>query len=164
MRIFYSILLLLTLVFSSCSSNQDNIVISKEFPNKEWERFEYLDGNLNVSKTSQKYDIIMEVMVNDDYPNIYETHQSDCPLLFNLTIKNPDDNGSRSKNYRFTLKDNDGNWKADKKDGYYVFRLPIISGITFSEKGTYNFKIENKYPKDPLYGIKSLTVKCINSK
>ena len=26
----------------------------------------------------------------------------------------------------------------------------------------YKFQIENKYSKDPLYGIKSLTLKCIN--
>lgn len=163
MRIFSSILLLLSLLVSSCSSKQDNIVIYKEFPNQEWERFEYLQGNFNVNKAS-KYDIVVEVSVDDNYPNIYDTHQSDCPLLFNLTIKNPNGNGKRSKDYKFTLKDKDGNWKADKKDGCYVFKLPIIGEMSFNEKGTYNFKLENKYPKDPLQGIKSLTLKCISSK
>ena len=63
------------------------------------------------------------------------------------------------------LKDEDGNWKADKReDGCYVFKLPIISEMTFGEDGTYNFKIENKYPKDPLYGVKSITLRCIISK
>ena len=163
MRIFSSILLLLSLLVSSCSSKQDNIVIYKEFPNQEWERFEYLQGNFNVNKAS-KYDIIVEVSVDDNYPNIYDTHQSDCPLLFNLTINNPNGNGKRSKDYKLTLKDKDGNWKADKKDGCYVFKLPIIGEMSFNEKGTYDFKLENKYPKDPLQGIKSLTLKCISSK
>ena len=106
----------------------------------------------------------MEVSVNEKYPNVYETHQSDCPLLFNLTIKNPDGNGGRSKDYKFMLKDKDGNWKADNKNGYYTFRLPIMSEMTFSEKGVYNFKVENKYPKDPLYGIKSLKIECVTTK
>ena len=106
----------------------------------------------------------MEISVNDNYPNVYETHQSDCPLLFNLTINNPGDNGRRSRDYKFMLKDRDGIWKADKKNGCYVFKLPIMEGISFSEKGVYNFKIENKYPKDPLQGVKSVTLKCINSK
>lgn len=163
MRIFSSILLLLSLLVSSCSSKQDNIVIYNEFKNQEWERFEYLQGDFNVNKAS-KYDIVVEVSVDDNYPNIYDTHQSDCPLLFNLTIKNPNGNGKRSKDYKFTLKDKDGNWKADKKDGCYVFKLPIIGEMSFNEKGTYNFKLENKYPKDPLQGIKSLTLKCISSK
>lgn len=163
MRIVSGILLLFTLLFSSCSNKSDNIVIFKEFNNQEWERFEYLQGDFHVNKAS-KYDIIMEVLVNDNYPNVYETHQSDCPLLFNLTIKNPNDNGKRSKDYRFMLKDKDGNWKADKKNGCYVFKLPIMGEISLSEKGTYNFKLENKYPKDPLQGIKSVTLKCVNSK
>ena len=164
MRIVYSISLLLSLILTSCSSKQDNTVIFKEFPNQEWERFEYLVGEFNVSNSSHKYDIVMEVLVNDNYPNVYETHQKDCPLLFNLTINNPNGNGKRSKDYKFILKDNEGNWKADKKNGCYVFRLPIMEEISLSEKGIYNFKIENKYPKDPLQGIKSVTLKCINSK
>lgn len=164
MRVLYSIVLLLSLFLSSCTSKQDNIVIYREFGNQEWERFEYLTGNLDVRKTSQKYDVVMEVTVNDNYPNVYENHQSDAPLLFNLTIKNPDSNGGRSKDFRFTLKDKDGNWKADKKNGYYIFRLPVMSEMSFSENGIYSFKVENKYPKDPLQGIKSIKIECVTSK
>lgn len=164
MRIVYNIVLLLSLILTSCSNRQDNIVIFKEFNNQEWERFDYLNGEFNVDKPSQKYDIVMEVLVNDDYPNVYKAPSKDCPLLFNLTINNPNGNGKRSNNYRFMLKDTDGNWKADKKDGYYVFKLPLMEKISLNEKGSYNFKIENRYPKDPLQGIKSVTLKCINSK
>lgn len=164
MRVLYSIVLLLSLFLSSCTSKQDNIVIYREFGNQEWERFEYLTGDFNVNKTSQKYDVVMEVTVNDSYPNIYENHQTDAPLLFNLTIKNPDSNGGRSKDFRFTLKDKDGNWKADKKNGYYIFRLPVMSEMSFSENGIYSFKVENKYPKDPLQGIKSIKIECVTSK
>ncbi len=164
MRIVSSIFLLLSLALSSCSNKQDNVVIFREFKNQEWERFDYLNGSFNVNKDSQKYDVIMEVLVNENYPNIYEAHQSDCPLLFNLTIKNPDDNGGRSRDYKFMLKDKDGNWKADNKNGYYTFRLPIMSEMTFSEKGVYTFKLENKYPKDPLYGIKSVKIECVTTK
>lgn len=164
MRLFSGILLLMTFVFSSCSDHQDNIVIFKEFTNQEWGRFEYLSGDFNVNKPQQKYDVVMEIVVNDQYPNIYETYQEGCPFLFNMTIKNPDGNGNRSRDYKFTLKDQDGNWKADNKNGHYSFKLPVIGEMTFTEKGTYNFKIENKYPKDPLYGIKSLRIECIKSK
>lgn len=164
MRVLYSLVLLLSLFLSSCSNKQDNIVIYKEFGNQEWGRFEYLTGDFDVNKTSQKYDVVMEVTVNDDYPNVYENHQTDAPLLFNLTIKNPDSNGGRSKDFKFTLKDKDGNWKADKKNGYYVFSLPVMNEMTFSEDGVYSFKLENKYPKDPLQGIKSVKIECITSK
>ena len=61
------------------------------------------------------------------------------------------------------LKDKDGNWKADKKNDCYIFKLPIIGEMSFSEKGAYDFILENKYPKDPLQGINSVTLKCVNS-
>ena len=163
MRIVSTILLFTAMILTSCTKKQDNIVIYKEFQNQEWERFEYLRGNFNVEKPSQKYDIIMEVSVNENYPNVYETHQSDGPLLFNLTIKNPEGKGARSRDYKFMLKDKDGNWKADKKNDCYIFKLPIIGEMSFSEKGAYDFILENKYPKDPLQGINSVTLKCVNS-
>ena len=163
MRKIFGILLILSLCFCSCSEKQDNIVIFKEFNNQEWKRFEYLSGGINVKKTSQKYDIVMEIVVNDDYPNVYELHQNDCPLLFNLAISDSEGNNVRSRNYKFMLKDKDGNWKADKKNGYYTFKLPIISEMNFNEQGAYDFLLENKYPKDPLQGVKSITVKCTKS-
>lgn len=162
MHRWLSIIFLSLFLVSSCAKKQDNVVVFREFQNTEWSRFDYLNGELEVIEAPCKYDIVMEVMVSDDYPSAYENHKQDCPLLFNLTIKNPNDSGSRSKDYKFALKDKDGNWKADKTGEYYIFRLPIINEMTFSEKGIYNFKIENKYTKDPLYGIKSLSLK-VNS-
>ena len=164
MRKISSILFLMLFAFMSCTETHDNVVISKNFTNHEWGRFEYLKGSLDIKKAPQEYDIIMEIVVDDIYPNPYEAYQTECFLPFNLTIKNPDDNGKRSKDYRFMLKDKDGNWKAEEKNGLYTFKLPVIEEMTFSEKGTYNFVIENKYSKDPLYGIKSMTLKCIKSK
>lgn len=160
MRLLSNFLILSLLVFCSCSGKQDNIVIYKEFQDNEWSRFDYLNGEFEISSPG-KYDIVMEIAVNDNFPNIYEIHHEECTFSFNMTIKNPNDSGSRSKDYRYKLKDNDGNWKSDKENGYYVFKLPVISEMTLGEKGTYSFKIENKYTKDPMYGIKSLTLKCI---
>jgi gliding motility-associated lipoprotein GldH len=148
----------------SCTSKQDNAIIYRDFINEEWSRFDFLEGNMIIKKAPVKYDVIMEVAVSEIFPNVYENHRSDNSLLFNLTIKNPNDSGARSKDYKFSLKDKDGNWKADKKDGYYIFKLPIISEMTFGEEGEYKFRIENKYSKDPLYGIKYLSLDCRPSK
>lgn len=164
MRKILCVLFLTLFALVSCTETHDNVVISKNFTNQEWGRFEFLEGNIDIKNVSQEYDIVMEVVVNDTYPNPYEAHQNECPLLFNMTIENTEGYGKRSKNYRFMLKDKDGNWKAEERDGCYSFKLPIVSEMRFSEEGEYSFKIENKYPKDPLYGIKTLTLKCIKSK
>lgn len=163
MKALINILLLSVFLTMSCSNKEPNIVINKDFVNEEWSRFEYLTGEILINEESANFDIIMEVKVTDSYPNVYVSHQDDSSLLFNMTIKYPNGSSSRSMNYKYTLKDNEGNWKADKIDGCYTFLLPIISEMTFGEKGIYTFKIENKYPKDPLSGIKSMTIKCINS-
>lgn len=160
--IICSVILLITLL-ASCSGKKDNIVIHKEFQGNEWPRFEFLNGVYN-NTDIQEYDIIMEVAVTDIYPSPYENHQKESDLSFNMHIKYPNNSGSRSKDYTFKLKDKEGNWKSEKKNGCYTFLLPITSEITFDEIGEYKFKIENKYPKDPLSGIKSMTIKCINSK
>ena len=64
MRIISYVLVLLSLAFLSCSEKQDNVVISKDFQNYEWERFEYLEGSFDIKKAPEKYDVTMEVVVN----------------------------------------------------------------------------------------------------
>lgn len=152
------------LFITSCVSKNDNNVIYRDFSNNEWSRFDYLEGKIEVKNAPVKYDLVMEVLVSEIYPSSYENHRDNCVLEFNMTIKNPDNGGTRSKNYKYNLKDKEGNWKSDKQGEYYVFKLPIISEMTFGEEGTYDIKIENKYPRDPLEGIKSITLKYNNSK
>lgn len=162
MRNFFGLSFIIVLMFVSCSEKQDNTVIYNEFHGNQWARFEYLNGTFE-NYEENEYDIIMEIVVSDLYPDPYVNHQKDGSFLFNMTINNPNDSGSRSKDYSYKLKDKEGNWKADKRDGYYTFRLPIINDMTFSEEGIYKFIIENKYHKDPLHGIKSLKVMCVDS-
>lgn len=161
-KIFF---IILSLIFiTSCSNNNDNIVINRDFENHEWSRFDFLEGTINVEKVPVKYDIVMEIMVSEIYPNTYENHREDSSFSFNMTIKNPNGSGARSKDYNYNLKDKDGNWKSEKQGEYYIFKLPLITEMTLGEEGIYNIKIENKFPKDPLQGIKSLTLKYNQSK
>lgn len=81
--------------------------------------------------------------------------------MFNLTVRDSD-GIYRTNDYRFRLKDKDGYWNAEKKDGYYTFHLPVINEITLSDSDIYKFTIENKYSKDPVQGIKSLTLKYVS--
>ena len=106
-------------------------------------------------------DLVLEIEVSDVYPNVYPHHDpNDDIFTIGMSIKSPD--GSRRiREYNYRLKDNEGNFKAEKTDGYYHYSLPLISEMSFSEKGDYVFRIENKYSKDPLYGIKSLKINCL---
>lgn len=164
MRYFINIIIISLLLFSSCTKVQNNnIIIDKAFQNEEWSRFEFLEGQIEVKKVPAKYDVVMEVVVTDQYPNTYEMHQKDGSFLFNLTVYNS--NGLyRSRDYKYRLKNSEGFWNAEKKNGYYTFHLPVMNELTLDDSDTYKFTIENKYSKDPLQGIKSLTLKYINTK
>lgn len=163
MHRFINISIIALLLFSSCTSKKDNNIIIKEFQNEEWSRFELLEGDMDIKDVPVKFDVIMEVVVSDQYPSTYELHQKNGDFLFNLTVLNS--NGTyRTKEYKFKLKNNEGYWNADKKDGFYTFRLPVINEMTLSDSDTYKFVIENKYSKDPLQGIKSLILKYENYK
>lgn len=149
------------LVFSSCTNMKDNNIIIKEFQNEEWSRFEFLEGSIEIKKVPITFDVVMELVVSDQYPSFYELHQKDGLFMFNLTVRDSD-GIYRTNDYRFRLKDKDGYWNAEKKDGYYTFHLPVINEITLSDSDIYKFTIENKYSKDPVQGIKSLTLKYVS--
>jgi len=160
----FIVLIFLVLCCVSCTKKQDGAVLSRDFDGEIWHRFDYLEADFNVVKAPMTADLVMDIDISEVYPNIYPYHDGDeGRFVIVLTIQSPD-GGSRSREYRFRLKDNDGNFKSEKVDGYYHFELPLINEMSFAEAGEYHFKIENKYAKDPLYGIKTLNINCLQIK
>lgn len=157
-------LIMIALGIVSCTKEQNANVLSCEFDGEMWHRFDYLTASYNVVKAPMNADLVLEVEVSDVFPNVYPYHEDDNGVLtINMMISYPD-GGRRSRDYSFKLKDNDGNFKSEKVDGYYRYELPLINEMCFNESGNYEFKIENKYSKDPLYGIKSLKINCLQIK
>ena len=157
-------LIVFALGLISCSGKQEGKVLSREFEGEVWHRFDYLEATYTVTKAPMTADLVMDIYVTDVYPNIYPYHyDEDGIFTIALSVSSPD-GGKRSREFRFRLKDKDGNFKSQKEDGFYHFELPLINEMSFSENGEYHFKIENKYPKEPLYGIKSLNVNCLGKK
>ena len=151
-------LIIMVFGLSSCSEKQDSTVISKDFSGEQWGRFDYLEADFNVVKAPMIADLVMELEVSDVFPNIYPYHEDDDgTFVITLSINAPD-GSQRSREFTFRLKDRNGNFKSENTEGYYHFELPLINGMSFSEKGEYHFKVENKYSKDPLYGVKSLRI------
>lgn len=167
MKKFFSasiILILIAIAMTSCFKKQDSNVISREFPKEQWGRFVLLETDFEVVKAPITADLVMEIAVTDEYPSLYPSRDANVGLFtFMLSVIAPD-GSKRVREYSFHLKDDNGKFKSEKVDGYYHFELPIINEMRFREVGKYHFKIENKYSKDPLYGIKSLDVKCLQIK
>ena len=154
-------LIFFALCLVSCSKKQDGAVLSRDFEGEMWSRFDYLEASYNVVKAPMTADLVMDIDISDVFPNIYPYHEDDDGVfVVTLSIVAPD-GSKRSREFKFSLKDNDGKFKSEKVNGYYHYVLPLINDMSFSEKGEYHFKIENKYTKDPLYGIKRLNVNCL---
>ena len=136
------------LMLTACSGRQDKEIVSRNFYNNTWNRFDYINSTLSVININDVYQLLMDVKLTDDYPDEY--------VQFNLSIFYPNDGGYRSNNFRYRVKDVNGKWLNDKVDGFYNFEFSINSKLEFSDKGDYKFMIENKYPKFDLMGINSL--------
>ena len=158
------ILIFTVLALTSCYKKQNGDVISREFKSEQWGRFDYLEADFDVVKAPMTADLVMDIVVSEVFPNVYQYYNDDdgvFPIV--LSINGPD--GSRRvREFRFKLKDKEGHFKSEKVNGYYHYSLPLLNEMRFSEVGKYHFKIENKYPKDPMYGIKSLNVSCLQIK
>lgn len=157
-------LIMIALGFMSCSPKQETNVLSHEFDGEIWHRFDYLEASFNVVKAPMTADLVLEIEVSDNYPDFYNYHaDDDGTFKIAMTIDGPD-GSSRSREYLYRLKDKEGNFKSQKVDKYYRFELPLINEMSFREKGKYVFSIENKYSKEPLCGVKRLSINCVQIK
>lgn len=158
------ILIFIAIAMVSCSIKQDSNVISREFQAEQWGRFDFLEADYNVVKAPMMADLVMNLVVSEVYPSLYPYHDKDEEFFSIVLSINAPDGSRRVREFRFRLKDSNGTFKSEKVDGYYHFELPLINEMSFNEVGNYHFKIENKYTKDPLCGIKSLNISCLQIK
>lgn len=157
-------LIMIMLGFVSCSKEQNADVLSREFEGEIWHRFDILTASYNVVKAPMTADVVLDVEVSDVYPNSYQYQDEENNFLsIAMTISGPD-GSRRTREYHYRLRDDEGNFKSEKVDGYYHYSLPMINEMSFNERGEYVFKIENKYSKEPLCGIKSLKINCLEIK
>lgn len=140
-------------LFGCQQQTKDKEILHREFYNTVWERFDYVRTDIEVT-ASTTYDLSMHISFTDDY--LY----NDFSMIFTVFDKNG--NPYRSKAYKFNLKDADGHWNAEKKDGSYTFILPINRNLTITDPGKYQFVIEQRMPITPIVGVKELTL--INNK
>ena len=142
------------MVMVSCRSGSDNhVLLSRTFTDTGWERFDFIKREVTI-KQPVSYNLNMEAVFAPSYP------YNELTVVF--TVFDADENPLRAKSYRFRLKDAEGQWKSELKDGCYTFLLPINSDLTLDGPGTYLFQLESRMPITPLAGIKKIAI--INQK
>ena len=131
------------------SEKGSKALLQREFFGTLWERFDYVRADVVIDKETT-FDLTLRMAFTDDYPF------DDFSMVF--TVFADDGEPYRSKAYKFNLKDADGQWNCEKKDGCYTFVFPINKSLRISDKGTYTFQVENRMPKTPLEGVKEMAL------
>ena len=147
---FRFLLVLCALLLCGCSENSretDKAILSRSFFNDTWERFDFVTNEIEINKETT-YDLSMDITFTEAY------RQNDFSVVF--SVFDAYGNPYRSKAYKFTLKDAEGNWKSGFVDGSYTFSLPINKALTLCDPGKYKFQIEHRMPITPIVGVKEL--------
>ena len=145
---------LLALAFLFClggckQQGEDAELLQRSFYNNQWERFDYVRNNVQV-KEATTYDLSLRVSFTEEYPYDYFS------MVF--AIHDEEENPYRARGYKFKLKDKDGNWNSEMKDGCYTYVLPINKQLQITDPGQYQFKIEQRMPITPLVGVKEIAL------
>ena len=142
------LLLVLCCGLLGCGSREmDRELIQRSFYNTVWERFDYLDKDVEITNPTT-FNLSLQMSFTDDYPYDY------IDLIF--VVFTPEGDRYRAKEYIPKLKDADGQWSAELVDGCYTFEIPINKDLQINDQGTYRFHIEQKMPITPLVGVKEM--------
>ena len=146
-----AVLLVCCMCLLGCTNSEkgSKALLQREFFGTLWERFDYVRGDVVIDKETT-FDLTLRMAFTDDYPF------DDFSMVF--TVFDADGTPYRSKGYKFNLKDADGQWNCEKKDGCYTFVFPINKSLRIADTGTYTFQVEYRMSKTPLEGVKELAL------
>ena len=130
------------LLFSGCW----NRTVFKEYREMEkvsWNRFDIPFFKVPVHK-GDALDFYLHLRHHTNYPYNY--------LDVNITFYLPGGE-TRSGEYHYKLKDDDGSWKSKGMGELWDIELPVRKGLKISEDGICKVRVENKMTKVETPGI-----------
>lgn len=142
MRAWVWIILIIGMLLPGCRES----AVFREYVKMEhinWERFNILEFEVPV-KNGDQLDFYLSLRHHTDFP--YDN------LYVNITFYSPDGE-MRSRDYEFSLRDENGNWLADGMGELWDIVLPLRKGMPFYQDGVCRIRVENKYPKYNTPGI-----------
>lgn len=130
------------LLLTSCG----NKVVYREYHKMEnisWNRFDIQNFEVPVEK-GDVLDFYLSIRHHPDFP--YDK------MWVNITFYTPEGT-TRSRDYEFDLKDENGKWLGDCMGELCDIDLPLHKELAFNQSGICRVRVENKYPKYETPGI-----------
>ncbi|MFP4469331.1 MAG: hypothetical protein ACLFPE_01530 [Bacteroidales bacterium] len=137
MKRFLLIIPVLLMMIVACQ-RREPVSQFHTFPNGVWERFQYLNFELPVEDTRELYDISVVIRYTDEFP--------EDVLTINFVMTGPVGE-ERIRDYNFILKDRDGNFTGNSKDGLYERVITLREDIRFHGEGNVKIEMESLMTK-----------------
>lgn len=128
--------LLPALLLISCDSSK---VYQKfeDMPNNTWSRDNVVTFTVDIQDIASNYDVDLAVRHTSYYPW--------ANLKVNLTSVYPSGE-ERTRDYEFFVRNTDSSFKGEGAGDIWDINFEWLSDISFPEKGTYTFKVQNIMP------------------
>ena len=138
------LLFLLFILLISCSGEQVIYEKYHKFDNLSWNRFDYLNFEVEFEDVESEYDVYLVVRHIPEIP--YKK------MLVNLVIYSPA-GGMRTANHDLWFVDEQGKSLSDCMGDLCDIEFLIRKAYSVSEPGIVKFEVENKYTKVEMPGI-----------
>ncbi len=134
------------IILASCTKEPPILQQKTVFEKSEWNRFKYLEYKPEINDNSTPYIFALKLELTKDYPYNYLKIQLD---------KTSSDGEEYVKIFSIPVKDENGVFLEEEKDGIYYINMILSRQIYFSSIGKYQINIEELMPPYYLKGIKS---------
>lgn len=142
------VLLLIPFLFvvGACNKNEKQCLFNS-FDKTTWNRFEKQKFEFPIENNSSPYDVMLTLRHNDDF--VFDN------LYIHVVMEMPGGE-ERIMEYDFKIRDDDGNFLSNDRNGYHEISFPLHKELHFSERGACRVEIENLIPKMEIQGILEL--------
>jgi len=137
----------LILLISSCGK-QAKFVHNFEMNDKGWEKFNNLHFTQNSFVKNKAYSVNLDLVIDENY--------TESSFEFQLLIES-EEGESWNKVFAIPIKDKEGNFLIEKKNGVFNYHILLLKAKYFNEKGNYSFEVVNLNPKLVTKGIKKIS-------
>ena len=124
------------MMLASCSKQK---VFEKyiDIENYKWKRTNVIKFDVPIEDVTTNYDVTLAIRHTSYYPY--------ANIRVNVTTTYPAGD-MRTKDHNVFLRNTDGTFKGEGAGDLWDITYPVMTDVTFPEKGTYVFEVQNVMP------------------
>jgi len=140
---YFSLALFAVILLSSIGCTDKNAIIDQnsEVPNHNWTYLNKFKYDVKIDDEKIAYNLYLNLRVTADYK--YSN-------IFVLITQTGPDKKSAVNRFELKLAEKDGEWLGKGSGNLYSYQSPFLTNYKFTQKGVYQFYIEQNMRDNPL--------------